>query len=344
MKRITGVISFISALGWLCFLVIAVINETYMDFGEIIASLIAFCISISAMLYIFLTEYGIAKRNLKRVLGIISFIVGLGMVCMVCMVLITKNKDSKLGTEMVNPIRSFVIEGEKVSIPASQGDKLLEKFPDAKEFISFQLGKDTVDILKSEADIFTMKVKDATPLPKYGLSEVAQVAAPVVTMEEILLFIALICTGIPIMVYVILTKFGTTKLNEDEILKRQGRLKELKKILFVVLILWCFIHTFLLLRSFPVRYMELYPQIDNREGMMKVAPSEKFYPFTRIDDKYDKNNSSEWSIYNFDLRFYDASEYFVYVGGVWMIYFLYRFLKGSKLEMNTKKESYITKI
>ena len=345
MKRIAGVISFIGALGWLCFLVIAVINETYMDFGEIIASLIAFCISISAMLYVFLNEFGIAKRNLKRGLGIISFIVGLGIVCMVCIVLISNAKDSKLGTQMANPIRSFIMNGEKANVAAADGDKVLEKFPDAKEFIGFILDGDTIDIPKGQVDRFRMKFKEATPLPEYGLAEVAPVVATVVTMEEILLFIALICTGIPIMVYVVLTKFGTTKLNEDEILKSQSRLKKLKKLLFVVLILWSFMHTFLLLRSFPVRNIELETKSSTRDWVpIKVAPSEKFYPFTGMDDKYDKNNSSDWNIYNFELRFYDASEYFVYVGGVWMIYFLYRYLKGNKSEMNNKKESYITNI
>lgn len=337
-----GVISFICALGWMCFLVIAVINETYMDSGEIIASLFAFCISISAMLYIFLTEFGIAKRNLKRVLGIISFIVGFGMVCMVCLGLIFKNKDSKigtdskLGTEMANTIRSFTIKGNKINVPVGKSDAFLQQFPDAKEFIRFKLDGDTVDIPKGEGDRFRMKFKDAVPLPEYGLAEVAPVVAPAVTQEDILLFIALICAGIPTMIYVILTKFGTTKLNDDEILKRQGMMKKLKKILFIVLCLWCFLHTFLLLRSFPVRYIELYPHIDNREEMIKVAPSEKFYPFTCIDDKYDKNNDSDWNIYNFDLRFYDTSEFFIYVGGIWMIFFLYRYLRGEKQTLYLK--------
>lgn len=255
IKRIAGVMSFICALGLFCFSVITVINES--DFVEIISFLSLICIEMVIMVYVFLTEYGIINRNIRRIVGVVNFIVSLLLVCFV--LLIANGKDFKL---------------------------------DLKDFF---------------------------------------------------FLIALFCTGIITMVYVILTKFGVTKLNESEILKLQSRRKGLKKILITVLCVWCFIHTFLLLRSFPVRDIELHSDIYKPESLIKVAPSEKFYPFTAMEGKWDWNN--EYSqIHNFDLRFYDTSEYFVYIGGILFIYFLYGYLKGSKNKMVTNKESYTTNI
>jgi len=46
---------------------------------------------------------------------------------------------------------------------------------------------------------------------------------------------------------------------------------------------------------------------------------DKFYPFT-----YNERPA----MWDYDIRVYDYTEYFVYVGGVWMMYLLYRYFKG----------------
>ncbi len=90
------------------------------------------------------------------------------------------------------------------------------------------------------------------------------------------------------------------------------------KVIISGLCVWSFLNTFILIRnssgyssyndaSTGIKIMFLYgkPLMSN--------PIEYFYPFKGA------------------LNMYDYTEYFVYVGGVWMIYFLYHYLKGSKL-------------
>ena len=257
IKRLLGVICLICALGWLCFLVIY-ITTTYIVFEEIILYLSSICISMATLAYVFLTEFGISKRKIKKITGVISFVGGLLLICFV-----------------------FLIAN------------------------------------KEEPDI-----------------------------KGVFILVAMSVTGLTTIVYVILTRFGNTKLNENDILKRQGRMKELKKLLFIILILWSFMHTFLLLMSFPFRYIELESlAYSSNWVMVKVAPSEKFYPFTYMHLTVDKTkNPLGEEVNNYDLRFYDSSEYFIYVGGIWLIYFLYRYLKGSKYNMITKKDNCTTNI
>jgi len=94
-----------------------------------------------------------------------------------------------------------------------------------------------------------------------------------------------------------------------------------QRVIISVLCVWSFLHTFILLRYIRVLEIVLY----NYDGS-KIAytPYDVFYPFTF---KEYSNGYNQFVIHNFDMRFYDFSEYFFYVGGVWLIYLLYRFLK-----------------
>lgn len=71
---------------------------------------------------------------------------------------------------MADKIRSFVIDGEKVSVPAAEGEKVLGLYPQAKEFVQFKVGNDTIPILKGEVDMFKMKFKDYSLLPEYDFN------------------------------------------------------------------------------------------------------------------------------------------------------------------------------
>lgn len=91
-----------------------------------------------------------------------------------------------------------------------------------------------------------------------------------------------------------------------------------EKIIIVVLCVWSFIHTYLLLTHLQ-RFV-----LDLRNGN-EVQSLDLFYPFTLYWGQY--TNLRIVVVHNFDLRFYDYTEYFIYVVGAWMLYFLLRFLK-----------------
>jgi len=90
------------------------------------------------------------------------------------------------------------------------------------------------------------------------------------------------------------------------------------KLVIPVLCLWSFMHTYLIVKSNQVEYIEYQGLKLTLDGEI-FSTSSKFYPFT-------SSGGYSW----FDVRYYDFTEYFVYVGGAWLIYFLYRYLKGSK--------------
>lgn len=91
------------------------------------------------------------------------------------------------------------------------------------------------------------------------------------------------------------------------------------KLIISALCLWSFIHTYLIVKSYQFEYIEYQGLKLTLDGEI-FSSSSKFYPFT---------SSGGYS--RFDVRYYDFTEYFVYVAGAWMIYFLYRYLKGSKV-------------
>lgn len=78
------------------------------------------------------------------------------------------------------------------------------------------------------------------------------------------------------------------------------------KMVITILCLWTFLHTFLLLRNIDSKYAY---RVLFSEGDTNPLRIQRFYPFTGT------------------IIFYDYTEYFVYVGGAWMLFFLYRLLK-----------------
>ena len=99
-----------------------------------------------------------------------------------------------------------------------------------------------------------------------------------------------------------------------------------QRVIISVLCVWSFLNTFILLKFIRVAAVLLYSP-----GSKKIySPYDMFYPF--IFNGYDVNSSyKEFISHNFDMRFYDFSEYFFYVGGAWMIYYLYRYLSSESI-------------
>ena len=92
-----------------------------------------------------------------------------------------------------------------------------------------------------------------------------------------------------------------------------------EKLLIAALCIWSFIHTYLLVKN---NSGFEYVITNGKKALVinrkLVNPVDIFYPFTK-----DQNND----ISNFDLKFYDYSEYFFYVAGAWLVYLLYKYLK-----------------
>ena len=102
------------------------------------------------------------------------------------------------------------------------------------------------------------------------------------------------------------------------------------KVIKSVLMVWTFLNLFLLILNFSTiksgKFIidgQLYKTTDN------------FYPITYIYF-FDKNSHIGEEIYVlyptlkselFILKYYDFSEFFVYVGGVWLVYFLINYIK-----------------
>ena len=100
-----------------------------------------------------------------------------------------------------------------------------------------------------------------------------------------------------------------------------------EKIVITILCIWSFLHTYLLIKIFGYSYTTPEGYKIVRIDGNAFLPAHSFYPFTYNETQH---------ISNFEIGFYDYSEYFVYVGGAWMIFLLYRYFKGSKLTLNTK--------
>lgn len=119
-------------------------------------------------------------------------------------------------------------------------------------------------------------------------------------------------------------------------IESQNSIKENKflksyKLVIPTLCIWSFINTYALLQNIETKKAGV---IGLDYGLKVFSPLEKFYPFTsHLYYLHSTNNTPypKTAFGYFNLNFYDYTEYFVYVGGVWMIYFLYRYLKESKL-------------
>lgn len=98
------------------------------------------------------------------------------------------------------------------------------------------------------------------------------------------------------------------------------RISVKEKAVIAVLCIWSFINTYVIIKNVTGEWYSRYGKhFVSIEGKSYI-PSKIFYPFTYNESP---------NISSFDIRFYDYSEYFIYVGGVWMIYLLYQYLKGS---------------
>ena len=96
-----------------------------------------------------------------------------------------------------------------------------------------------------------------------------------------------------------------------------------EKVIVSSLCVWSFIHSYVIIRNnsgfgsvesqgMKVLLIDGSPEVIN--------PVEYFYPIYK------------WKYYflHAEISYYDFTEYFFYVGGVWMIYFLCRYLKSNK--------------
>lgn len=86
----------------------------------------------------------------------------------------------------------------------------------------------------------------------------------------------------------------------------------IEKIVISVLSIWSFVNAYVLLKYFGGDSFK-------KEWVIKIYQRDLFYPFT-----------SSPNFRKYDIRFYDYIEFFVYVGGAWLIYLLYRYFKGNK--------------
>jgi hypothetical protein len=99
-------------------------------------------------------------------------------------------------------------------------------------------------------------------------------------------------------------------------------MKQHDKILITILSIWTFIHCFLILKAMDYpKKIELGFKIVNFAGNTSyntwpISKTERFYPFTLNADYYDSTL--------FDIRFYDYTEYFVYIVGAWGLFFIYK--------------------
>ncbi len=103
------------------------------------------------------------------------------------------------------------------------------------------------------------------------------------------------------------------------------------RILVSALIVWTFIHSYLILKTFnntddrhPIgKYKDPislgFPE-DFLITSMSVNRKDVFYPFTK------DLGVIELTCGNFELDFYDYTEFFVYVFGAWGLFFIYKLL------------------
>ncbi len=76
-----------------------------------------------------------------------------------------------------------------------------------------------------------------------------------------------------------------------------------------ILIIWTFINSFLIICGFYLRQGGTY------------SPIEEFVPLTGWSQ-----NDFKGYIFNTLLKYFDFSEFFVYVVGAWMVFYLNRFI------------------
>jgi hypothetical protein len=103
--------------------------------------------------------------------------------------------------------------------------------------------------------------------------------------------------------------------------------KKKDKIIISVLAVWTFIHSYFLLFNINTDrvYWHFSTEVDT-DVIANLPVTKFFYPFT-----YSEIYSAIYpQAKYFNLEFYDYSEYFIYVVGAWVGFFIYKFLKGNK--------------
>lgn len=100
----------------------------------------------------------------------------------------------------------------------------------------------------------------------------------------------------------------------------QNVLSQKEKVKIAALLLWSFVHSYIIIRN-NIGYGSTVQQgikllIIDKHPVME-NPVEYFYPLYMW---------KHFFLYS-EICYYDYTEYFVYVVGAWLIYFLYRFLK-----------------
>lgn len=101
-------------------------------------------------------------------------------------------------------------------------------------------------------------------------------------------------------------------------------MKKLDKIILSVLIIWTFIHCFLMLKTinnekYITESFEIVNLVD--QVRLDLLKTDLFYPFTNKRDDIVFINGTY-----FNLKYYDYSEFFAYVVGAWTIFFIYNLI------------------
>ena len=107
-------------------------------------------------------------------------------------------------------------------------------------------------------------------------------------------------------------------------------LKKQDKIIVSLLSIWTFAHIYFFLKSFNIKIVKdsfsLWTDKNSAwvQGLpnqsIEFKPQDFFYPFTK------KWGDTELNGGNFNLDYYDSTEFFAYVVGAWLCFFLYKFL------------------
>ncbi len=95
------------------------------------------------------------------------------------------------------------------------------------------------------------------------------------------------------------------------------------RIITSALIVWTFLHCFLMLKTInnsnQIKTSFLFFGKYKERDLHKT---DLFYPFTKMEE----NKVMFWITDNFNLNFYDYTEFFVYIGGAWGLFFIYKLL------------------
>jgi hypothetical protein len=104
-------------------------------------------------------------------------------------------------------------------------------------------------------------------------------------------------------------------------------MKQTDKVLIAILSIWTFIHCYLMLiaSNYPEKAL-VWVTYWGQSVEQYYKKTELFYPFTKKEDFYHYHYMTR----SFDLRFYDYSEFFIYVGGAWLCFLLYKLLSPKK--------------